>query len=143
VPILKTRIGEAPGPPDRDRAIAFLRAEGYGQAIDDADRMFVVTLGPDVVAAVRLAIEHGVLMLRGMRVRTDMRRRGVGLQLLQRVEREIGQRTCYGIPFAWLEVFYGRIGFRKIPDSEAPPFLVERARRYRQRGLDVIVIRRP
>ena len=57
---------------------------------------------PHVIGAVRLAAEHGVTVLRGMRVRSDLRRRGIGGQLLGRLDEALGPATCYCIPYAWL-----------------------------------------
>ena len=53
---------------ERDRAVAFLRQEGYAQAIQDEDRVFAAIRGPEVVAAVRLANEHARYMQDGSAV---------------------------------------------------------------------------
>jgi N-acetylglutamate synthase-like GNAT family acetyltransferase len=128
---------------NRDRVILFLRAQGYSQSIQPADAVFAAWSGSEVVGALRLAVEDGVLVLRGMRVREDLRRRGIGRQLLGRIDEAIGETTCWCIPYGWLTGFYGTIGF-KIADVEAvPEILVERLARYTQQRLDVaIMVRR-
>ena len=128
---------------ERARILEFLRAEGYTTHIQDTDDMFAAWADGQVAGAVRLAIEHDTLVLRGMRVRADLQRRGVGAQLLQRLDREIGGRQCYCIPYAWLTGFYGTIGFASISPDDAPMFLVERLRSYRARGIDALVMVRP
>jgi N-acetylglutamate synthase-like GNAT family acetyltransferase len=49
----------------------------------DADRFFISEMDGELVGGVRLALEEGALVLRGMRVRADMQRRGIGTRLLQ------------------------------------------------------------
>jgi len=128
--------------PDRDEAVAFLRAEGYSHTISPADRVFAAWMNAEIVGAVRLAAEHGAIVLRGMRVRSDVTRRGIGRQLLDRLQKELGPATCYCIPYAWLIGFYGRIGFQVIDSANAPPFLAERHAAYRQRGLNIVIMER-
>jgi GNAT superfamily N-acetyltransferase len=130
--------------PDRDVVLAFLGTEGYSRPIQPADEIFAAWAGAEVVAAVRLAAEGDVLVLRGMRVREDLRRRGVGRQLLSRLDGAIGQRTCWCIPYGWLTDFYASIGFEVADVGDAPAFLAERHTRYVQQGLNVVImVRRP
>ena len=129
--------------PDRESTVAFLRAEGYSQPIQPADEVFAAWSGSEVVGAVRLAAEDGVIVLRGMRVREDLRRRGIGRQLLSRLDTAIGKTACWCIPYGWLTDFYATIGFAIADAGDAPAFLAERHRRYFQQGLNVaIMVRR-
>ena len=125
---------------ERQSAMGFLRAAGYSQPIQDADEVFAAWTGSEVVGAVRLAREHGVLVLRGMRVREDLRRRGVGRQLLRSLDEAIGKTTCWCISYSWLTAFYGTIGFKVADVAHAPAFLAERRRQYVQEGLDVAIM---
>jgi GNAT superfamily N-acetyltransferase len=128
---------------ERDDAIAFLRHEGYGPLIDDSDRLFISEDDGEIVGAVRLCQEDGALVLRGMRVRADRRRRGIGRRLLAEVAAAIGSETCYCIPYRWLIPFYGEAGFREVMPADVPPFLAQRHARYVRDGLDVVVMCRP
>jgi N-acetylglutamate synthase-like GNAT family acetyltransferase len=95
-------------------------------------------------AAVRLCEEHGVLLLRGMRVCEGLRRQGIGTRLLQTIEPIVGERQCFSIPHRYLRSFYGRTGFVEIEEGAAPAFLGERCAEYRRKhGRDVIIMRRP
>jgi GNAT superfamily N-acetyltransferase len=83
---------------------------------------------------VRLAPEHGTPVLRGMQVHPDHRRQGVGSKLLARISEELGESSCYCIPYAHLVQFYSQIGFDVIEITLAPPFLKERLESYQARG---------
>ena len=121
-------------------AIRFLREENYKEAIQPADEVFAACIQSEVVGVVRLAHENGVIVLRGMRVKHDLRGRGTGTLMLQKLAETLGSHTCYCIPYAWLLGFYGRIGFERIGPDETPPFLAERLADYQKRGLDVDVM---
>ncbi len=126
----------------RDVVATFLRTEGYVQPIHDEDALYASWESSAVVGALRLAREHGVTVLRGMRVRSDLRRQGIGTRLLEAVEHALGDVTCYCLPYPWLTSFYGHIGFRAVPDDEAPAFLVERRVAYARKKVDVVIVRR-
>ena len=66
---------------EREAVIAFLRGEGYTHSIGMSDRFFVSELDGEIVGAVRLSQDDGVLILRGMRVRNDVQRHGIGTHL--------------------------------------------------------------
>ncbi len=130
--------------PAREMVVAFLRAEGYSQPIQPVDEFFAAWAGSEVVGAVRLAAENGVIVLRGMRVRDDLRHRGIGRQLLGRLDDAIGKTTCWCIPYGWLTDFYATIGFKVVAVGDAPAFLAERHMGYVQQGLNVVImVRRP
>jgi N-acetylglutamate synthase-like GNAT family acetyltransferase len=126
----------------RENVIAFLRREGYQQPIGEADRFFTSEHEGEIVGAVRLCPEEGALVLRGIRIRADMRRRGIGRRLLAQVVAAIGGETCYCIPYRWLISFYGEAGFRVMRPEDAPPFLAQRHEKYTGDGLDVVVMYR-
>ena len=130
--------------PDRETVLAFLRAAGYSQPIQPADEVFAAWAGDEVVGAVRLAREHGVIVLRGMRVREDLRRRGIGGQLLRGLDGALDKTATWCIPYAWLTNFYATIGFRLGELGEVPTVLNERHSQYVQQGLNVVImVRQP
>ena len=129
---------------ERNLALGFLRDEGYKEAIQSDDEVYAAWIQTEVVGVVRLALEHGVIVLRGMRVKHDLRSQGIGTLLLHKLAATLGSQTCYCIPYAWLLEFYGRIGFEKIPVDCAPRFLAQRIADYDKRGLNVeLMIRHP
>lgn len=115
---------------------------GYRSAAHASDTLIVAEHDRRIVGVVRLTIEYGHRMLRGMRVQPAFQRTGVGTQMLELAAKHIGARECFGIPYTHLLPFYARIGFAEILPSEAPPFLVERSESYRAEGLKVAMIRR-
>ncbi|HEX7938757.1 MAG TPA: GNAT family N-acetyltransferase [Gemmatimonadaceae bacterium] len=119
------------------------REWGYRSAAESTDTLIVAEHDHRIVGVVRLTVEHGCRMLRGMRVQPAYQRTGVGTQMLELAARHIGARECFGIPYSHLLPFYARIGFAEIEPATAPPFLVERAESYRAEGLTVAIIRRP
>lgn len=127
---------------ERDLVVTFLRNEGYKEAIQEADQVFAAWNECEVIGAVRLAVENGVTVLRGMRVRHDLRRNGIGTLLLHKLAESLGSQTCYCIPYGWLLEFYARIGFEKIGPDQTPDFLRDRLTNYRDRGLNVEVMAR-
>jgi N-acetylglutamate synthase-like GNAT family acetyltransferase len=128
---------------ERETVIAFLRREGYAHSMEESDRLFVSELADEVVGAVRLCQEEGVLVLRGMRVRSDVRRRGVGTHLLRRVALAAQLEACYCIPYRWLIPFYAQVGFREVTAEQVPAFIASRNAKYVNDGLDVVMMYRP
>jgi N-acetylglutamate synthase-like GNAT family acetyltransferase len=130
-------------PEEFEQITAFYRDNDYEPAVSPSDTFAVAETNGVLCGAVRLCEEHGVLLLRGMRVRVDMRRQGTGTRLLQTVEAIIGEGECFCIPLRYLRAFYGRVGFAEIEATDAPPFLRERCAEYKRLyDLDVIIMRR-
>jgi GNAT superfamily N-acetyltransferase len=90
--------------------------------------------GNAIVGVVRLCREHGVTVLRGMRIADLYQRRGIGAALLRRLEPLLANENCYCLPFAHLGRFYSSIGFEVVEDGDVPGFLAERAARYIAKG---------
>lgn len=116
---------------------------GYCGGILPGDEILIAEEDGRLVGLVRRLVEHGTTMLRGMQVAPDARGRGVGSRLLDAFVDRIDGLECYCIPFAHLVHFYGRQGFRVELEDVTPAFLADRARAYRAKGLDVVVMRRP
>jgi len=118
-------------------------AWGYGGGANSADTIFVAEGAGELLGLVRLTREHGTTMLRGMQVAPNARRQGVGTRLLETFVAALGGQECYCIPYSHLVAFYGSQGFELQPPELAPVFLAERLAGYRERGLNVVLMRRP
>lgn len=129
---------------DIPRAREFYAERGYGGGIAPDDTVLLAERDGDLIGIVRLAPEEGEIVLRGMQVHPSFQRQGIGLHLLAAVASALGNRTCYCIPYAHLEDFYGRIGFAAVDLADAPPFLRSRVEGYRVRfeGKEFLLMRR-
>ena len=133
-------------PDEHARARAAYEAWGYDGGVQPADTVFLAEEGErgELVGVVRLTLEEGVRMLRGMQVAPEARRRGVGTRLLEALVARLGDADpCWCVPYDHLLAFYGQGGFVEHALEGAPPFLVERIGRYRREGLAVTLMRRP
>ena len=116
-------------------AVAHLyHATGYPGRANADDRTLVALIEAAIVGVVRLCCEHGVMVLRGMRVADSHQGRGIGTALLRELEPLLANQDCYCLPFSHLERFYSSIGFEVLQDRLVPAFLAERAARYRSKG---------
>ena len=128
---------------ERARVEAFYRETDSLVTITPSDAVIMAEDGAAVCGVVRLCHEGGTLVLRGMYLREDARRRGIGTRMLRAAEQLIGSQVCFCIPYSHLRAFYGQIGFVEIDPAEAPSLLRERCAAYVQSGLDAILMRRP
>ena len=117
-------------------------AWGYRGGVLPNDIVYLAEADHELLAIVRRTREHGFVMLRGMYVAPQHRRRRVGSQLLARFVSDLHDMTCYCVPLAHLQGFYGQGGFESVADEAAPEFLRDRLTKYRADGLDVLVMRR-
>ena len=122
---------------------AAYRAWGYRGGVLPTDVVYVAEANGVLIGIVRRTCEYGLVILRGMYVAPQKRRRGIGSQLLARFVSDLDDVRCYCVPLAHLQTFYGQGGFVPIPDQAAPEFLRDRMAKYRGDGLDVLVMRRP
>lgn len=125
----------------------FFASLGRPTAAKSSDLFFVALAGPkEVLGVVRYCVEEQSHMLRGMLIAERARKLGVGQALLKAFDfhlRKMKIGPVYCLPHGHLNSFYMTIGFRALPDKEAPPFLQERLALYRENGMpDVIVMRR-
>jgi N-acetylglutamate synthase-like GNAT family acetyltransferase len=109
----------------------------------DEEIQVIAENGGLAVGIVRLVDEEGHLVLRGMNVRPECQRQGIGKRMLVELQGHIDERDCYCLPFSHLEDFYGTIGFERIGKDQAPDHLAKRLERYTAMGLDVIIMKRP
>jgi N-acetylglutamate synthase-like GNAT family acetyltransferase len=129
-------------PADQREVELFYKETGYSPSANPQDAVVLAESGGRIVGALRLVEEQDTLVLRGLRVREALRRKGVGSGLVAAADFFIGGRECFMIPFRHLEGFYARYGFARIEAQAAPGFLGERLGKYRQMGLDVILMAR-
>ena len=129
-------------PRDLPAVEAMYREWHYRGGVHPEDGLVVADDGGCVVGVVRLTREHGYTMLRGMRLQPEYHRGGIGTRMLRLFVQQLDD-DCYCVPYAHLLGFYGQVGFRVLPRSDAPPFLAERARTYEAEGLEVAIMRRP
>ncbi|HEY9584934.1 MAG TPA: GNAT family N-acetyltransferase [Candidatus Paceibacterota bacterium] len=132
---------------DLAEIVTFYKKCGYGaiDSVNPNDLILVAKMrGHGIVGVVRITEEGGVKVFRGMQVLPRFRGQGIigpalRLECGCRIARE-----CYLITYPSLTSFYEKILFRVIPDSEAPKFMRERVRGYRQkhRGKKCFIIMR-
>lgn len=119
----------------------FYKANGMrGQAARD-DIVYIARLDSRIVAALRLQpVKEGVL-LRSMCVDASLRQQGIGSSLLDYIQPQLSQVTCYCFPFDHLEPFYHAASFRLIDPALAPPSINERFTRYINSGKRIYLMK--
>jgi N-acetylglutamate synthase-like GNAT family acetyltransferase len=127
---------------DQDKIKQVYDAVGYKGGIQNIDVGFLATIADQPVGAVRICKENDVYVLRGMMVKPEFQRHGVGKALLEVVNNYLGETTCYCINPTHLKNFYGRIGFEQIDTDVVPAFLVERMERYNADNYECITMLR-
>lgn len=133
------------GPQDRERLREFYVACGNSGTMGAADRVLLAEIDGLIAGAVRLCLEEGLQVLRTMRVRPDVQRRGIGAAMLRRFVTMLADADCFCLPYAHLVSFYGEIGFAPVEPEALPPHLAARLATYRRERpeVSVIAMRRP
>jgi hypothetical protein len=129
-------------PDERDRVNGFYASEGRSTRVEDGERWVIALESEEVVGVLRVCTEDGHRVLRTVQITESRRRQGIGRRMLDCVEPLLGPGPSFCLPYTHLTEFYGRIGFVRIPDSEAPPHLQIRLDGYRARSQDMIAMRR-
>jgi N-acetylglutamate synthase-like GNAT family acetyltransferase len=111
----------------------------YHGGVLDNDKI-VIAVDGQVIGAVRICIEHGVKVLRGMQIKPAWQKKGIGSSMLKFLATHVDLNGCYCLPFKHLKSFYGAIGFEEIPVSVAPEFLAERLKKYLGSGHNEMII---
>ena len=104
------------------------------------DTAWLAEIADELIGIVRIAPENGTLVLRGMRIAEQWRRRGIGSRMLRVLAAWLGNRECYCVPYVHLVEFYQQIGFIEIATAATPSFLAERQAEYRRRALNVTIM---
>ncbi|MBM3116882.1 GNAT family N-acetyltransferase [Jeongeupia naejangsanensis] len=120
------------------KAQRFYDARGYGgDAIAATDRVLLARDGDEIVGVVRLSPLDDDWCLRGMQIHPAHQRSGLGTAMLHTLATMM-DRSCYCLPYAHLEGFYGQIGFTRIEADTMPTALAERYAGYLMRGLNIV-----
>ena len=128
---------------DWERIRAGYEAWKYQGGVQPSDTIYLAERDGKLLGFVRRTVEHGVHVLRGMRVVPDEQRTGIGKRILRHFVTQLGAHDCWCVPFTHLVGFYGSVGFAVVPEAEAPRFLQERVATYRARGDNMLIMRRP
>jgi GNAT superfamily N-acetyltransferase len=126
-----------------DRIREFYEMVGYGGGVSAADRALIAWVGGRLAGAVRLSLEVGVIVLRGMQVAPAFQRQGVGRALLAECHAWLDRGPSFCLPYAHLAGFYGEAGFMPAPPEALPPFLAARLVAYLLKGQQVVAMCRP
>lgn len=125
--------------PEVDR---FYERQGYTAAFGDDETVLLALVDGEIVAAVRLAREGGEALLRGMFVGEEHQRCGIGSNMLRMIDQELGDRRCFCLSLRHLQGYYNTVGFEVYPEDEVPEFLIKRAEVYRDKGYDIVIVKR-
>ena len=129
---------------DRDfAAIRALYAE-WGKAFGHSrnDHYFVAGRQDRIVAAINLAYEDPVLVIRSLYVSEPERHRGIAGALLSAVDAELGLAEAYSLCFSEQQELGIRLGMQKIGGLTAPAFLRQRLASLQEDHPDVILMKR-
>lgn len=121
-------------------AQGFYATVGYGGFITGDCVVFAAEEDGRIVGVVRLAPEHGVIVLRGMMIAPEHQRKGLGTRFLQFMAPHMADADVYAMPHDWLEGFYGQAGFVKIDLADAPKHMQDRLNQHREKHPDLIVM---
>ncbi|HEY9585188.1 MAG TPA: GNAT family N-acetyltransferase [Candidatus Paceibacterota bacterium] len=138
--VLKTASAE-----DMEKVREFYVEQNYPFGVDPGCTIVLAQTEHEIVGVVRVCTEHGVLVLRGMQIKPEFQRKGLGSKMLSELKGVLEGKECFAIPYAHLEGFYRQAGFKKIEDREAPKFLEERVACYREKHQErgYIIIKKP
>jgi GNAT superfamily N-acetyltransferase len=130
------------GPADLADIAALYADAGYGAAIDPADSILVARSAGQLAGVVRLCVEEGVTVLRGMQVRPAFQRQGVGSRLLAACGPWLERGPAFCLPYTHLVDFYAAAGFAPVAADALPGFLARRLESYLAKGQQVLAMRR-
>ncbi|WP_432732516.1 GNAT family N-acetyltransferase [Jeongeupia wiesaeckerbachi] len=105
------------------------------------DRVLLAREGDKIIGILRLSPLADALCLRGMQIRADRRRMGLGSAMLLQLIKQM-DRPCYCLPYAHLLDFYAQAGFKPVHRADLPTLLAERYNNYLSRGLHVSAMAR-
>lgn len=122
---------------------AFYEECGYDGDLGALDTILLARVADgQLVGAVRLCPEEGVTVLRGMEVRAEYQRQGIGSLLLRACVPFLDARASFCLPYAHLVSFYRAVSFEVAQPGQLPSFLAARLALYLAEGRDVLAMRR-
>lgn len=125
-----------------EEALLFYEEQGYKGGIRPSDLIVAAIEQNKIIGLVRIALEEGVEVLRGMFIHPDFQRKGLGKKMLEVLTASFEKELSYCLPFEHLVSFYQHAGFEEIKEENAPVFLQERLKKYREEGVSGIIMRR-
>jgi predicted N-acetyltransferase YhbS len=120
----------------------FYKTTGYGGGVSQGDVTLTARLDGHLVGAVRLCLESGVVVLRGMQIAPFSQRKGIGRTLLQHCVPFLNKGPAYCVPYEHLTSFYGQVGFIVTPPALLPEFLAKRLARYVATSRQTVAMKR-
>ena len=129
------RIQLIPGTEAAPIVDPFYEQEGKNHRARNSDLFFAAFIEDTLVGVCRFCIEEKTPLLRSMIVHAPLRSQKIGVQILESFAEYLDKNNVgptYCIPYGHLAKFYGLIGFKMIRDEDAPVFLQERIKTYRE-----------
>jgi N-acetylglutamate synthase-like GNAT family acetyltransferase len=127
---------------DIQRVRALYDECGYDGGVAETDLVIAAKSGDALVGAVRICLEEGVTVLRGMQIKQAYQRRGIGRTLLSVCEKTLDRGVSYCLPYRHLVAFYKAGGFEVVAEATLPDFLQTRLHSYVSGGQNVIAMKR-
>jgi len=122
----------------------FFQHNGMRAQAAKSDRIFIARLLSDnnrpVIAALRLCKIGEDWLLRSMCVEKSYQRQGIGLHMLQQINKELKEKNCVCFPYSHLQSFYQQAGFQLIDSTQVSADIQQRFRQYNDSGRDIIIM---
>ena len=115
---------------------------GYDWEFNKKEKVLCSFFKGKAIGVVRICKEEQYHVLRGMFIREQYRRKGVGELMLLQAEPILNQSISYCIPNLYLIPFYSLISFNRIMPENAPDFLQKRLEVYLLKYPDLIIMKR-
>jgi N-acetylglutamate synthase-like GNAT family acetyltransferase len=120
----------------------FYRSQKHKGSASGDERVFIISLNDDIVAAVRLVPHDGYFWLRSLYVKSELRGQALGHTLLVQVRNKI-TRPIYCFPYTHLEAFYKNCGYALLTLEQLPPPLNQLFKKYKGKGDGIICMLNP
>ncbi|SFD50265.1 GNAT family N-acetyltransferase [Pseudoalteromonas denitrificans] len=120
----------------------FYLVQGYHSDWGKKERAFIATDNNQIVGAVKIELNYGVSVLRGMYISKKYQSNGLGTAFIKHIEPILNQTVSYCMPFSHLRDFYSQIGFKVVNPESYPAFLAKRYYGYESKGYKVIAMYR-
>lgn len=120
----------------------FYQTLGYSSGWGQDEIAYCLVANNKVAGCVKIESLNGNLILRGMYLETTAQRKGFGTLLIRYIEPFLNNSTSYCLPFSHLACFYEQIGFIKVDPLDLPEALIRRHKKYQDKGIDVIAMKR-
>lgn len=115
----------------------FYRSQKHKGSASGDERVFVIFLQEDIIAAVRLVPHDGFYWLRSLYVKSELRGQNLGQKLLTLVHQKI-TLPIYCFPYTHLEGFYLNSGYSLLTLEQLPQPLNQLFVKYQGKGSGII-----